>query len=440
MKILSLTAENIKRLRVVEITPDGSVVQVTGANGSGKSSLLDAIYWALNGERGVDPQPVRRGEKKARVRLDLGDVIVTRRFTESGTSLIVEAQNGARFPSPQRMLDELLGALTFDPLEFARMDARQQAETLRKLVGIDFKAIDDKATGAFTKRTDVNRKVRSLTERVDALLGEIDAGMDVTPIDVDALVTKMAGTVRHNAAIERERVDRARELEFVDSQRKHIADIDEQIARLQEQRANNVRILEEADRRISAWEPLAEMDDTADLQQQIQDAQQLNRQREQQAQVRETRRRVVNELQAARSEAENLTAELEEYQAEKRGLVSAVAFPVEGLSLSESGAVVYNGIPFEQASSAEQLRVSVALAMAANPKLRILRVKDGSLLDETSLGMIGEMADAQDYQIWIERVETSGKVGIHMVDGSVASINGEPVPSPSETEPATAGA
>ena len=47
MKILTLTAENFMRLAAVEITPDGNMVQITGRNGMGKSSVLNAIWAAI---------------------------------------------------------------------------------------------------------------------------------------------------------------------------------------------------------------------------------------------------------------------------------------------------------------------------------------------------------------------------------------------------------
>ncbi len=63
--------------------------------------------------------------------------------------------------------------------------------------------------------------------------------------------------------------------------------------------------------------------------------------------------------------------------------------------------------------------------MAANPKLRVLRIKDGSLLDEGNLALIGAMAEAGDYQVWIERVEESGTVGVVMHEGTVANASEE---------------
>ena len=44
MKIVQLTAENVKRLTAVSIAPDGNLVQITGRNGQGKASVLDAIF------------------------------------------------------------------------------------------------------------------------------------------------------------------------------------------------------------------------------------------------------------------------------------------------------------------------------------------------------------------------------------------------------------
>src|SRR3990172_1148857 len=73
MKILKLTAENIKRLIAVEITPDGNLVQITGKNGNGKTSVLDAIWWALAGKKPIQSKPIRNGAHSAMITLVLGD-------------------------------------------------------------------------------------------------------------------------------------------------------------------------------------------------------------------------------------------------------------------------------------------------------------------------------------------------------------------------------
>ena len=108
----------------------------------------------------------------------------------------------------------------------------------------------------------------------------------------------------------------------------------------------------------------------------------------------------------------------------KAAAISLAKMPVAGLSLGD-GEVMLNELPFEQASDAERLKVSIAIAMAMNPKLRVIRIRDGSLLDENSMKAIAEMAHEGGYQFWVERVETSGKVGIVLEDGEVIADNQE---------------
>ena len=125
MKIISLEAENIKRLVAVEIHPDTNLVEITGKNGQGKTSVLDAIWWALGSQKVVQQKPVRDGQDNGFVRLDLGEYVVTRKFKakdggEYTTSITVENKEGARYQSPQEVLNGFVGQLTFDPLAFAR--------------------------------------------------------------------------------------------------------------------------------------------------------------------------------------------------------------------------------------------------------------------------------------------------------------------------------
>src|SRR4030042_253729 len=115
MRIIRLESENIKRLSAVAIEPSGSLVVIGGKNEAGKSSFLDSIQYALAGGDSLPAMPIRRGEKKARVVADLGDIIVTRFFTATGSRLEVQNKEGAVFKSPQAILDRMTGKLSFDP-------------------------------------------------------------------------------------------------------------------------------------------------------------------------------------------------------------------------------------------------------------------------------------------------------------------------------------
>ena len=434
MRIVSLRAENLKRLKVVDITPSSDLVRITGRNESGKSSVLDAIAWALLGKRAATSKPVRDGEQRATVQLNLGEVTVIRRFAADGaTAVIVEAPNGARFPSPQRFLDELIGELSFDPLAFARANAKEQLETLRNLVklDVDVDALDGMNARDKALRTDWNRRIVSFTERVKVAAEQVDPSMDVSPVDVSGLVDQMQNAAEHNQRVRLENTRRADSRleaqqakgEAADCRREaeellHRADVAERKAQSIEA---SLALLDEK-------EPVPALIQTAELRQQIADAERNSADRARQRQSRDQHAAAVRELEEAETQAAALTEAMDARTEQKRAAIANAKWPIDGLSFGD-GMVLYNGLPFEQASSAQQLRVSVALAMAANPKLRVLRIKDGSLLDETSLAAIAEMAAEQDYQVWLEEVRQDASIGIHMCDGSVDAIDGQPVDS-----------
>jgi DNA repair exonuclease SbcCD ATPase subunit len=431
MKILRLEAENIKKLKVVAITPAGHIVEITGPNGSGKSSVLDAIFYALAGAKDIPSQPIRRGQLKAHVKLELGEITVIRKFSkDTGTSLVAEAKNGARFPTPQRLLDEMLGKLTFDPLEFSRMDPKKQLDQLRSMVKIDLDLdkLDALNASDFEKRTDLNREIKSLDAR-----GFGFTFPDDTPdeeIDISKLAQELEAAGQTNAGIERVKSDKQSLESKIESQKQLAYDARE---RARSMRSQAEKILEQATAADTAAENhIAESHyletqvdamtipppiDTSEVRELINSARGINA-----AVIRKKQQLAIfADAKQKRAAADALTDAMAARVTAKRDAIAAAKMPIEGLSFGD-GEVVYNGLPFAQASSAEQLRISVAVAMAANPKLKVLRIQDGSLLDETNMKLLSEMAEAADYQIWIERVDTSGKVGVVMEDGSVRAV------------------
>ena len=413
MKILQLEAENVKRLKVVSIKPDGSLVQITGANGEGKSSVLDAIYYALAGTKGIPSEPVRKGAAKAFVRLDLGEFTVTRRFTSEGsTSLTVEAK-GTKFSSPQKMLDDLLGKLTFDPLEFSRMIPREQLNILRTLVkfDVDIDELERQNKLDFEQRTDVNRNVKQLEAQIGAI--ELPETLP-DKIDLPTVVREMEAASASNVKRAQMESDIARRAQNLEQLETKIVDLRERANTLLAE-AERARNEADAVRSLELPEPPASIDLSV-FQAKIQKARVI-------AEIH-AKADKKGELQRERDAAEDhsfaLTQAIGDRTMKREDAIANADMPVKGLSF-DANEVLFNKVPFSQASSAEQLRVSVALAMVANPKLRILRIKDGSLLDSKNLALLTKMADKYDYQIWIERVATDGKVGIVMEDGMVAA-------------------
>jgi chaperonin cofactor prefoldin len=122
------------------------------------------------------------------------------------------------------------------------------------------------------------------------------------------------------------------------------------------------------------------------------------------------------------SQSESLTEGIDEIDAEKSKELQAAPFPVPGLGLDDNG-VTFNGLPFEQASGAERLRASAAIGMAQKPKLRVMLIRDASLLDDDGLAIIEQMATAEDYQVWLERVAKNAEgCAVYIEDGAVKEM------------------
>lgn len=437
MRVVGLETENFKRLKAVDIRPGDHMVTIGGKNGAGKSSVLDAIWVGLAGLRVAPPQIVRKGEEKCRIRLDLGELIVTRTFGTAGDgkptdTLKLEDPEGRKYPRPQTVLDELLGTIGFDPFEFVQMKADKQAATLLEMVplSVDLDELAEADTKDFEARRDINRDVAALKARVDAI--SVPAHLPEA-IDRAELTERLAKAADTNSAIERQRMDRERERSDIASGRRANSNLLDDANALRSQAAELIGRAEGAERNaqqnsktfdvraatLDGLPALAEPVDTAALRTQIEEAERvegiLARAAEQ--------KKLAGDLAVKIADSEALTKAMAERAATRKAALGKAKMPIEGLAIETEGKiarVMFNGVPFEQASTAEQLRASTAIAMSANPSLRVLRIKDGSLLDDDSMALLDQMARTEDFQLWVERVGTGG-VGIVIVDGEVAA-------------------
>lgn len=405
MKIVRLEASNVKRLRAVEIQPDGNLVVVAGRNGQGKTSVLDAIWLALGGGQAArdtnTTRPVRDGEDSASVTLDLGNLTVTRRWTAEGkTSLKVESADGARYGSPQQMLDGLVGRLSFDPLAFAQQDERSQLATLLGLVELPFDPakLDGQRRALYEDRTIVGREVKTLEGHL-AGLPEVDGDVPDEEVSATDLVAELGAA--NDAVAARRAAEQRRE-----QARQRVEMLREQF-----------RVAKaELDAAGDALDALPDPPDVEAISSRLADVDSVN------SRVRAAaeRRKVENALEVKRGEYDAHTDKIAALDQEKADAVAAAKMPIEGLGFTDEG-VTYRGVPFKQCSAAEQLRVSIAMAMSLNPKVRVIRITDGSLLDSTNLALIEEMAADRDFQVWIERVDETGRVGVLIEDGAVVA-------------------
>jgi DNA repair exonuclease SbcCD ATPase subunit len=409
MHIVRLEAENVKRLEAIQIQPNGNMVVIGGPNGAGKSSALDCIEMALGGKKHIPAVPLHKGAEKGYIVLETEQYTVKRTFTEKDSYIEVRTKEGYRIDTPQELLNALVSDLSFDPLEFTRMDPKKQAVTLMRILGIDFSDLDKEFQQVTEERRDIGRDSNQVKAMLDSIAEDPDAP------EAEVVVSKLMQQLME-ARETNEKNDEIRNR--VGGCEESIVSVDERIASLKKQltefeslRAKHVENLKVAEKDAAKCVDI----DTAPITEQINNAQEINK-RVQQATKRKEYAEQYNTLKA---QYEAKTARLRAIEEEKAKRVAEAKFPVPGVTFSSDGVLV-NDIPYEQASSAEQLRIAVAMGLSADPKLRIILIRDGSLLDENSLTAVAEMAEQYKAQVWMERVGEGKEVSVVIKDGRIA--------------------
>lgn len=419
MKVIRLEVQNVKRIRAVSIVPGaGPTVIIGGQNAQGKTSVLDAIQMVLGGGKALPEEPIRRGAKQATIVADLGDLLVERVITKTGTTLTVRDKDGNKRSSPQTLLDKLCSKISFDPLEFSKMDPTKQNDTLRALVpGLDFTLLDQQRARLYDKRTDTGKDARRARAHAESIV--------VPPSTPERVVVVAELLAQLQAANEARRTAGERASRIEQAKRK-LADVDRDHAEAKaaldkvEQRRMAARLA------VAAAEQAQEVmaPDTALIEQQIQRAETVNRDVQRRAE-RDGHEQRAGELDA---EVEALTAQIDAIDQQKHHALSQAQFPVPGLGMAGDGPTL-NGLPLAQASGAEKLKVSVGIGLALNPEVKVLLVRDASLLDDAHLAIVADMVAAAGGQVWLEKV-TEGPDGCHVLiedgqatDGSSAPAN-----------------
>jgi DNA repair exonuclease SbcCD ATPase subunit len=430
-KITRLVVEGVKRVLAVDIEPAGNVIELTGQNEQGKTTILDSIWWAFEGKRHIQEDPINRGRKSALTRIELDDgMVVTRTYKRKDpddegselftTSVRVEIDGVSQDRPQEDVLNRLIGPIAFDPLEFIRLPADQQFRMLRRFVPeIDFEGVKLSNERDYNKRRDINRDVKALEARVEAIrLPDVIADAK----DEAGLLARLEAASKANEAV-------ALHSERKTNLQRRVTAAETAKQRLREEKATAERKLKDLERDLEeagfeledaqedfakAGEPPTAVDTTS-IRAEIAAARQHNEA------VSEIHRKVSDHRELSRAaeiktmESDALTKAIEDRKAAVAKAIADATLPVAGLTFDEEGQIFMNGLPFAQASGAVQLKTSIAIAAAMNPGLSVILVRDGSRLDDAAMDALRWFADANDVQIWIETV-SKGKPNAILIE------------------------
>ncbi len=421
MRIINLKSKNFKGIVAIDITPKSNTVVISGKNGAGKTSAMDSIWYTLcwkAGSKGT-PMPIRKGEKFAEVTLTLCEdlteeqmkqgvkpkplFIVNRKWTSNDNTYLKVTNAEGFIPPlpPQKLLDEFIGYLSFDPGEFLRMSGKEQKELLIKITGYDYASMENKINDLREKRRKQGQEVKLLSgAREEITIPDLPEDI----ISISKLQEEYEAGSDHNRGIENTR-DR---LKYSQNE---LAKLEDKLKEIQEEIVEVKKSIEESKTYLENSHDI----DMETIKQKLNQANKIN----DQIKARERNRAADQKQKTAQEVYDRYTEEIEENinNMEKQLKESWSKIPDQKLSLTEDG-VAYDGTPFSQVAYSKRLIIAIGIAMALNPKLRVIFISDYSLLDSESKETVKKMSDENGYQVWAESVDT-GEFGFYIEDGLV---------------------
>lgn len=413
-RLIAMRAENVKKLKAVAINIDGSIFKVSGRNEQGKSSLLDAVAMAIAGPSAFPAEPIREGADKASIFLDFAGLTISRRIWRKegkagyGQDVTLEFADGHKPADKQTVLDRLRGSpIADDPIEFSRLKPKERYDLLKQLVpGYDFEAKAKERKELFDERTATGR----LRDRAAAAASAavVPANAPAEPVDVSDLMVKLQAANETNARNANVAVWRESFAEELEEMRDRADQLAASLKLLKEQ-------IVDREQQIAKAEPLPEKVDTGSIEQQVRDAAALN----EAFNLRQKRTELRAEADRLTEEYDGQTTKIEAIDTAKAAAIEGAKLPVPELTFGD-GDILLDGLPFDQASTARKIRVSTALLMALKPDLRVLLMREGSLLDKDARAALEADAKANNFVVLMECVsEEVGAGGVVIENGEV---------------------
>jgi len=407
IKINSLEIENVKRVKAVALEPakDGLTI-IGGRNNQGKTSVLDAIAWALGGDRFKPSSPKREGSAtppKLHITLSNG-LVVERRGDNS--SLKVIDPNGNK--AGQQLLNEFIEALALDLPRFMQQTAKDKAKTLLQIIGVGEKLyeLEDAEQRLYNQRRTIGQIAETKRGAVEEALSYPDAPAE--PVSASELIKQQQDILAKNGENQRLRA-RVEDLQGAHGR------LEQEIFELHQKLEQKKADLEALTGQLRTAEKTAEQlvdESTAELEASIAAVDEIN------AKVRANQAKSLLEDEANEYKAkyEALTDEIESVRAEKMALLDGADLPLPGLSVEDSE-LVYNCHKWDSLSGSEQLKVATAIVRRLNPQCGFVLMDKLEQMDTQTLAEFGAWLEAEGLQVIATRVSTGDECSVVIEDG-----------------------
>jgi AAA15 family ATPase/GTPase len=417
-KIISLQAENVKRVKAIALSPAATGLTVIGGrNGQGKTSVLDAIAWALGGDKFRPSEPRRDGSvAPPALHIELSNGLIVERKGKNSDLKVIDPSGNK---GGQQLLDSFVEKLALNLPKFMEASSKDKAKTLLEIIGVGEKLyeLDDQEARLYNQRTEIGR----IADQKAKAAAEMDSYPDAPeePVSASELIKQQQDILARNGEKQRKR-------EEADRYNRELTE-----AQLAFDKAKS-RLAEAEQNAMDANNSAANLRDesTEELEQNIAAVDKINHK----VRVNLDKKNTEDEAAEYQAQYDTLTEDIKRIRDEKFALLDGAELPLEGLSVEE-GELTYKGYKWDNMSGSDQLKVSTAIVRKLNPECGFVLLDKLEQMDLETLSEFGAWIEAEGLQAIATRVSTGDECQIIITDGYV---QGQEAPE-TATAPAEGG-
>ena len=408
MKINKLEIENVKRVKAVKIEPkaDGLTI-IGGDNNQGKTSVLDAIAWALGGENHRPSNPARSGSvTPPSISVTMSDGLLVERKGKNSDLTVTDTSGKHR--GGQQILNDFVEQLAIDLPKFMNATEKEKSETLLNIIGVGPQLADLEKE---EKETYAQRQsIGQIADRKKKYAEEQEYYQDVPKDIVSAaeLIKQQQDILAHNGENQRKR-EKKNEIEM--EVNRLAQQVNELENRLRGAKASLVKAqvdLETAEKSIAQLKD----ESTAELEASIANVDEINRK----VRANLDKDKADDDAREYADQYTEMTNQLDDVRKRKRALLDNAKFPIKGLSVNE-GRLTYNGQEWDNMSGSDQLIVATSIVRELNPKCGFVLLDKLEQLDRNTLQTFGEWLEENHLQAIATRVSSGDECQIIIQDG-----------------------
>lgn len=422
VKISALELENVKRIRAVALRPtENGLTVIGGRNGQGKTSVVDAISWALGGKRKQPSKPNREGSATpAKLHVELSNGLVVERSGKNA-SLTVTDPSGKK--AGQKLLDSFIEELAIDLPKFMVMTDNEKAQELLRIIGIggELDELDKKLGALKAERLDIGQRKRAKDKIAEEMPFFPDApDHRVSPAELieqqQAILAKNGENQRKREKVGIIKQQRDNLNMLCDSLNSQIMSLNEELKRKTEE------LMKLTEDYQTALRDAADLEDekTDEIEQSIANIDALN----QKVEANERRKQALKDAESLNDDYQSCNSEVNAVENQRKKLLETAKMPLDGLTV-EDGKLVYNGAVWSDMSGAEQLRVATAVVRSLKPECGFVLVDKLEQMDSQTLAEFGAWAESEGLQVIGTRVATDDTCSVIIEDGRVAEGAGQ---------------